>query len=138
MAFSDDDPDTNELYMKVFRAHPKLCISQTKDATVGHLAQLSAFEVKSPDSTYNAASIQLATWWAAGLEKMRQLARQPVETSEDDELLPFVGCTVVGHHWDLHIAFKKRNGQVVSLPSFPVHYEKCCPNNLLFDYYYHY
>jgi len=89
-------------------------LSQTEDATLGHMALMLALEAKSLDGTYNDASIQLAIWLAAGLEKMRELASLPIIDDEiqDDRLMPFVGLTVVGHQWELHIAVKSANVNV--------------------------
>ncbi|KAH0541369.1 hypothetical protein FGG08_004133 [Glutinoglossum americanum] len=127
IAFSNVDPQTRQLYMSVFKAHPKLTLSQTEDAATGHMALLTTLEVKSPDGTYNAASVHLATWWAAGLEKMRQLARLPILGDEaasvearDSGLMPFVGWTVVGHRWELHVAVKRPSGRVSIYGPVPV------------------
>lgn len=53
--------------------HPGLHLSQSDEAAIFFSCQLAAVEIKSPDGSYYGASVQLAIWLAAGLEKMRQL-----------------------------------------------------------------
>jgi hypothetical protein len=91
----------------------------SEDATLSRCCQFAAVEINSPDSSYYAASVQLAIWLAAGLEKTRQLREYAAAAAQEEEereemglLPPYVGSVVHGHVWNLHLACKAADGSV--------------------------
>ncbi|WEW59060.1 hypothetical protein PRK78_004528 [Emydomyces testavorans] len=117
IVFSGDEPELGRLYTRVTQRHDAVQLSQTEDPGIGHFCQFAAIEVKSPDGSYYGASVQLAIWLAAGLEKTRQLkelatASETAPTTTETPLLPYVGIAVVGHVWNLHLASKTADGTV--------------------------
>jgi hypothetical protein len=81
------------------------------DAYTSTVPLICGIEVKEGGGDYNEAITQLAIWSAAGLEKVRSL--NPMLGYED--LKPFVGWTIIGHEWKLHLAWREGDGRVVSL-----------------------
>lgn len=125
VVFSDSEPDLDMLCTKAMKKNAALELSQSEDGTLGGFCQFAAIAIKSPDGSYYKASVQLGIWLAAGLEKSRQLrelaatknqapATQTQEASQEEYLLPYVGISVHGHVWNLHLAWKGLDGAVVS------------------------
>lgn len=123
--FSDSEPDLNMLYSKIMEKDAVSELCQSEDPTLCEFCQFGAIEVKSPDGSYYGASVQLAIWLAAGLEKTRQLRKFATAkdhdhitrlkaASQEEPLLPNVGISVNGHVWNLHVAWKGIDGAVVS------------------------
>lgn len=122
--FSDSNPELKRLYKVVQKKNGCIELSQSQDATISLCCQFAAIEVKSPDGSYYGSSVQLAIWLAAGLEKTRRLkelaaaSRAAVGSgaegaTEETALPPYVGISVVGHVWNLHLAAKMADGDVV-------------------------
>lgn len=82
------------------------------DAYTSTVPLVCGIEVKEPGGDYNEAIMQLGIWSAAGLEKVRGLGGRTADGTAAGE--PFLGWTVVGHEWRLHIAWKEPRGRVVS------------------------
>ncbi|KAK2804829.1 hypothetical protein FQN51_001471 [Onygenales sp. PD_10] len=117
VVLSTSNTEVRPLDEEIVTRHPELHFSQSDDATMSRLFQLAAIEVKSPDGSYYGASMQMALWLAAGLEKVRLLRAEAVATGDEEaaesNLLPYPGIAVVGQAWYLHLATKKADGTVV-------------------------
>ena len=122
IAFSDTESQFGWIYDEAKNRNDDIALCQTEDASFRRLSQFGAVEVKSPDGSYYESSVQLAIWLAAGLEKSRQLTElarintsQPESGTRDKgaSLLPYLGISVVGHVWNLHVAWKSADGTVV-------------------------
>ena len=85
---------------------PGASLSQMSDAYTSTLILGCGIEVKASDGDCDEASMQLGVWCAAGLEKLRRL--YPVK--DDHDLRPLIGITVIGHDWNIHIGWKRVNG----------------------------
>ncbi|KAI9813024.1 MAG: hypothetical protein M1832_006415 [Thelocarpon impressellum] len=120
LAFSADDRTVAATYARVRHMVLKPTLSQTSDAKARGMALLANVEVKSSAGDYLEASVQIGTWVAAGLEKLRLLATEFSGTEYAcDQLWPLPCWTVVGHTWSLHIAYKERDGTVIVQGPFP-------------------
>lgn len=73
ISLSDANREVGQLYQEISKRYPMLQLSQSDHESIKRYCQLAAIEIKSPDGSYYGATIQLAIWLAAGLEKMRQL-----------------------------------------------------------------
>lgn len=91
------------------------------DAYTSTVPLVCGMEIKESGGDYNEAVMQLGIWSAAGLEKAKRLGGRERVASIAAEAgtvsEPFLGWTVVGHEWRLHIAWKEPGGRVVS--NFP-------------------
>jgi hypothetical protein len=87
------------------------------DAYTNTVPLVCGVEVKESGGDYNEAVMQLGIWSAAGLEKVLALSGGVGETEVESGAgaggEPFLGWTVVGHEWRLHIAWKELGGRVV-------------------------
>ncbi|QSS60356.1 repeat set, removed [Histoplasma capsulatum] len=65
---------------------------------------LAAVETNGSDGGYDSSSLQLATWLATGLKKMRPRQRLPevqtVQGNGENKLRPFAHIAAVGHMWN--------------------------------------
>lgn len=98
--------------------HGGLALSQAHDPSLSRLAQLCGIEIKSPDGSYYASSVQLAIWLSAGLENMRLLKELATgmgvqAPTNQASLLPFIGLSIIGHVWNFHLAEKASDGTVI-------------------------
>jgi hypothetical protein len=136
LAFSLSHPEVSRTLEPIHTQYPELSLSQMEDAYTMRVPLVAGVEVKERGGSYNEATVQLGVWCAAGLEKLRRLReeghekrtrergevdeppRKEGEAEEERELPPFVGWTVVGHEWKLHVVWKDESGNVVSLPFF--------------------
>ena len=111
-------------YDAIRKRHPLLSLCQSEDPELTRFVQFAAVEVKSPDGSYYGASVQLAVWMAAGLQRMselREMARSNEIESESEasadgdrtSIPPYIGIAVTGHVWNLHLAGKDQDGTVV-------------------------
>jgi len=84
------------------------------------LAMLSAAEIKIEGGNAMEAKFQLALWFTAGLRSIRELAEAATKDISIMDDVPMFGWTVVGHTWDLYVAFVEdgQSGAVVSLLTF--------------------
>lgn len=134
LAFSLSHPEVFRTLEPIHAQYPELSLSQMDDAYTMRVPLVAGVEVKERGGSYNEAIVQLGVWCAAGLEKLRrlreerhekrtrergsevdELPRGESEAEERLELPPFVGWTVVGHEWKLHVVWKDEDGNVVSL-----------------------
>lgn len=95
-----------ETFKNFWNAFPDQTVSQTTDPFTKRVALFSGIEVKQSNGGNTEALVQLAIWLAAGLEKLHQLHNLHVEESDTCDLLPSIGWTVIGHDWNLYIAFR--------------------------------
>lgn len=79
-------------------------LSQMTDTYTKHLAMASGAEVKPVHGNSLEALAQLATWFASGFTKVRELNIEAGKEEGIDELQPMIGYTVVGHIWDTYTA----------------------------------
>ncbi|KAI9813023.1 MAG: hypothetical protein M1832_006414 [Thelocarpon impressellum] len=120
LAFTDVNAKISAAYAHARDIIPDVAFSQTMDAGIAEMALFAHVEIKSPAGEYFGASVQLGTWVAAGLEKLWRLAEDLSETGYDCARLWPVPCwTVVGHAWNLHLAYKEGDQSVIVLGPFP-------------------
>ncbi|KAE8153589.1 hypothetical protein BDV25DRAFT_21724 [Aspergillus avenaceus] len=105
-AFSIREPQVTETYDHFLIASPHQTLSQTTDPFTKRVALFSGVEVKQSNGGGTEALVQLAIWLAAGLEKSSKLHNLRGDKSGNLELLPNIGWTVIGHDWNLYIAFR--------------------------------
>jgi len=104
------------------RRNPVIPVSQMQDAYAGSVPLVAGIEVKQAGGDGNEGLAQLAVWAAAGLERAEELSvlrREHARQGRSHGLglpLPLVGFVVVGHSWELYIAWKEMSGTRVSLP----------------------
>ncbi|EEP80798.1 predicted protein [Uncinocarpus reesii 1704] len=117
--FSKENEEVGSITNAAIKTQRGLLLSQTEDPFIGYHTQFVALEAKTPEGGYYTSSMQLVTWMAAGLEKVRllkQLADQVSNKQGRPEILPCIGISVVGHIWNLIIGMKADNGDVVGHP----------------------
>ncbi|KAL4741738.1 hypothetical protein BDV11DRAFT_167873 [Aspergillus similis] len=105
-AFSIRDPEVNETYNNFWNAYPEQTVSQTTDPFTKRVALFSGIEVKESNGGNTEALVQLAILLSAGLEKLSRLQALLGTKSDSRELLPGIGWTVIGHDWNLYVAFR--------------------------------
>ncbi|KAI9813025.1 MAG: hypothetical protein M1832_006416 [Thelocarpon impressellum] len=119
LRYSESHPTVAATYGRLRQIAPTATLSQASDATNRDTALASIIEVKSSAGDYMEATVQLGTWAAAGLEKLRRVAAEVSGTEYVCERLWPLPCwTVVGHVWTLHIAYKEKDGAVIVLGPF--------------------
>ncbi len=74
------------------------------DTHTKRLAMASGAEIKPANGNSVEALAQLATWFAAGFTKIRELNIDARSGVEMDELVPMIGWTAVGHDWRTYMA----------------------------------
>ncbi|KAF2457338.1 hypothetical protein BDY21DRAFT_39216 [Lineolata rhizophorae] len=109
VAFSRKHPDVGPLVDKVRSRWNDFSLSQMIDAYTQTVPLQCGFEVKECGGDSNEADMQLGIWSAAGLQLLKQ---QRSAVTGSWEILPFVGGTIVGHEWRVHITWKDENGGV--------------------------
>jgi hypothetical protein len=95
-----------DTYNNFWNTLPDQTVSQTTDPFTKRVALFSGIEVKQSNGGNTEALVQLAIWLAAGLEKLSRLQGLHGEKSDSRVLLPAIGWTVIGHDWNLYIAFR--------------------------------
>ncbi|KAK2779918.1 hypothetical protein FQN52_002316 [Onygenales sp. PD_12] len=127
--------DLRNLYLSIRKRHGHLNLSQIEDPKTHHSFQFAGIEVKSPDGSYYGASVQLAIWLAAGLQKLTELREladsvaspssvsvgigaptDPLTNEPSDSVdphPPYLGIAVVGHSWYVHMGSKEADGTVI-------------------------
>ncbi|KNG84678.1 hypothetical protein ANOM_006987 [Aspergillus nomiae NRRL 13137] len=103
IAFALRDRRVKAVYDAFISASPDQTVSQTTDPFTKRVALFSGTEVKQSDGSSMEALVQLSIWLAAGLEKLLQLRNLQ---GQEFDLLPTVGWTVIGHEWNLYVAFR--------------------------------
>ena len=80
------------------------------------LALMLGIEVKAQYGNEVEARAQLAVWLAAGLKHRRDVATAATGNAAAMDEVPMLGWTVIGHQWDLYMAFVESGstGDVVS------------------------
>jgi hypothetical protein len=111
VAFSRYHPDVGPTLEKVRSRWDDLCLSQMTDAYTQTIPMQCGFEIKERGGDSNEADLQLGIWSSAGLQLLQ---RNFAAVSGSGLCLPFVGVTVVGHEWRIHIAWRDESGAVVS------------------------
>ena len=131
-AFTSDHPTVADAVEPVYRACPGMPLSQMTDAYTSMVPMACCVEVKEKGGDYNEAIVQLGIWSAAGLERVRGLRAVALErrrhnvdigkmsdelddATEENDLPPFLGWTVVGHDWRFYIIWKEKDGNVIVL-----------------------
>jgi hypothetical protein len=116
LAFNPYHPDIKGPWDDVRMKHPGICLSHMSDAYTSTLIFGGGIEAKESGGDYNEAIMQLGVWSAAALEKLCSLT----EPTSTQDLRPYLGFTMIGHEWKLHISWKVLDtGETVS-PS-PIH-----------------
>jgi hypothetical protein len=95
-----------DIYNNFWNTFPDQTVSQTTDPFTKRVALFSGIEVKQSNGGNTEALVQLAIWLAAGLEKLSRLQGLHGEKPDSRVLLPAIGWTVIGHDWNLYIAFR--------------------------------
>ncbi|KAK5019125.1 hypothetical protein LTR60_000416 [Cryomyces antarcticus] len=108
--FSPDQTDVKALYERWAIRHPGVSMSHMQDAYTSSLLLSYAIELKEPSGDQSEASIQLAVYHTALLQKMRDLAQISGSTEPVPALL---GWTVVGHEWKPHITSMLEDGNII-------------------------
>ncbi|TKA47821.1 hypothetical protein B0A49_13251 [Cryomyces minteri] len=108
--FSPDQTDVKALYERWAIRHPGVSMSHMQDAYTSSLLLSYAIELKEPSGDQSEASIQLAVYHTALLQKMRDLAQISGSTEPVPALL---GWTVVGHEWNPHITSMLEDGNII-------------------------
>ncbi|KAM3068374.1 hypothetical protein ACMFMG_009512 [Clarireedia jacksonii] len=72
-------------------------------------ALFSGIEVKPGNGGNDEALIQLAVWFAAGLQNLRRFGELDERPPED--LYPTVGWTVIGHDWYTYIVYTTQGNE---------------------------
>lgn len=71
VVFSESNVNVESLYKGIRKNHPGLPLCPSEDLTLSEVSQFAAVGIKSPDGSYYSATVQLAVWLSAGLEKVR-------------------------------------------------------------------
>lgn len=93
-------------YFNFIQSQPDVPMGHTTDPFGRHLAYFSGVEVKQAGGDATEALVQLSIWLSAQLEKLLQLSQRQGKSLEESQLPPVVGWTVVGHQWNLYMAFR--------------------------------
>jgi hypothetical protein len=101
------------------KQNPGLGLSHMNDAYTREMLLACPLKVKRQGGDYYEVVCQLAVWSAAALENLRILASMGRDKDMVDGF-PYLGWTVVGHEWQLHISWKEASGKVVSVFCFVV------------------
>lgn len=101
ISYNDTHSCVKEIVRAIHSKHHVLFLSPTEDTNEAYYPQLVAIEVQTPDGGYLSSSLQLATWLAVGLEKVRQLNIQTGASCGEDRsahlLMLLMGVTVMGN-----------------------------------------
>jgi hypothetical protein len=111
LAFSSYHPEVQPILRRFRDSYKSTSLSHMSDAYSSTVPLVSGIEVKESGGDYNEALMQLGIWSAAGLRHISRLAA-------GKPLRPFVGWTVVGHEWRLHICWKENDNVVSKTLSF--------------------
>jgi hypothetical protein len=114
LAYIPYHPDIKGQWDELRLKQPGMSLSHMADAYTSTLVLGCGIEVKESGGDYNEAIMQLGVWSAAALEKLRTLT----DPNSTQSLQPYLGFTVIGHEWKLHISWKSlEGGETVSLCS---------------------
>ena len=102
LAFNPYHMNVRSAWDQVRTRQPGICLSHMADAYTSSLVLGGGIEVKEPGGDYNEAIMQLGVWSAAALERLRSLTVQSAGVT----LKPYIGFTVIGHEWKLHLSWK--------------------------------
>lgn len=116
LAFSPRHDRIGPVYEKVSFSGRFVSLSQMTDTYTQMLAILLGVEVKANYGNEVEAQTQLAVWLAAGLKHRRDLAKAATGGASAMDDVPMLGWTVIGHRWDLYMAFieDSSTGDIVS------------------------
>lgn len=104
--FSIRERNIKKKYSDFVQAQPDVPMGHTADPFGRHLVYFSGVEVKQAGGDATEALVQLSIWLSAQLEKLLQLSKRQGKSLEESQLPPVVGWTVVGHQWNLYMAFR--------------------------------
>lgn len=115
LIFSPRHPEIAEIYRPLLRKGYNL--SQMTDTHTKRLVMASVAEIKPANGNCVEALAQLATWFASGFTKIRELNLEAGEGVVINDLPPMIGWTVVGHDWRTYMACDLENDgeRVVSM-----------------------
>ncbi|KAH8723058.1 hypothetical protein GQ44DRAFT_774340 [Phaeosphaeriaceae sp. PMI808] len=112
VAFSHNHLEIGATINEVRSTWNNFGLSQMTDAYTQTVPLQCGFEVKERGGDSNEADMQLGLWSSAGLQLL-QLQYSMVGSL--GMVLPFVGVTVVGHEWRIHITWKDQDGCVFNV-----------------------
>ncbi|KAK5018655.1 hypothetical protein BJ546DRAFT_1080218 [Cryomyces antarcticus] len=117
LAFSPDDSTVAKALRSASASRPGgTTFSQMMDAYTSTVPLVCGIEVKEAGGDNNEALLQLGIWTAAGLEKLKGLCGGEVPAGG---LYPFMGWTVVGHEWKLHLSWMEEDsGRILVVGPF--------------------
>jgi len=107
LSFSDCHPDVQPVYESASHTAVGQQLSQMSDDYTGTLALLASAEVKRNGGSSVDAQAQLFMWLAAGITSLRRLRSCCRPGVYAQKRLPLVGWTVIGHVWEVYIAFER-------------------------------
>ncbi|KIV89067.1 hypothetical protein PV10_08678 [Exophiala mesophila] len=102
LAFNPSHPDIKGPWDDLHLKHEGVRLSHIDDAYTGTLVVGCGINVKEPGGDYDEAIMQLGVWSAAALELLLVLASSEARK----KLYPYLGITVIGHEWRLHLSWK--------------------------------
>jgi len=126
-AYSPDNEEVDILCSKFSVAHPGISLSHMHDAYTRSILLSYAIELKEPSGDQSEASMQLAVFQSALLNKIQALA---LLGRQDDwaQIPPLLGWTVMGHEWKPYISSILEDGIVsVGKTFFPQYQVNHCP-----------
>ena len=102
LAYNPSHPDIKGPWHDLHLKHGGVRLSHIDDAYTGTLIVGCGINVREPGGDYDEAIMQLGVWSAAALELLQVL----VSSEAKQKLYPYLGITVIGHEWRLHICWK--------------------------------
>lgn len=92
-------------------------ISQSSVRSYGQVSHYVAIETKTASASYHDAAIQLLTWTAAGIQKLKRLKdladASTTRHQRTETLRPSIGISIIGYTWNMVVTTKLENGNVV-------------------------
>jgi hypothetical protein len=123
LQFNREHPNVGEEVLNgLFEREPELWVSVFRHAVAGKTFTAGLVEVKAVAGDCDEGVYQFCVAASAVLQRLRGLRRLNREGREvvmedwdsNDEDMPVVGWVVHGHFWYLHIAYRRKDGNIVS------------------------